>query len=98
MEYKIIILPLAQKEIDNALVWYESKQKGLGADFLTYLGGYFLAIRQGFAIYQVKRKPYFRELPLKRFPFVIIYEINGDEIIIFSVFNVHQDPNKKLKS
>lgn len=98
MDYKIVILPLAQNEIENALVWYESKQKGLGNDFLTYLESYFLAIKQGLSVFQIKRKPYFRELPLKRFPFVIIYEIKDDEIIIFSVFNTYQDPNKKLKS
>lgn len=97
MDYKLVILPLAQKEIDTALFWYESKQKGLGIEFLAYLESYFLGLKEGISIFQIKRKPYFRELPLKRFPFVIIYEIRVREIIVFSVFNTHKNPNKKLR-
>ncbi|MEO5789111.1 type II toxin-antitoxin system RelE/ParE family toxin [Gelidibacter sp.] len=96
MDYSLVILPLAQKEIDTALGWYESKQKGVGVEFLAYLESYFLALKEGGAIFQIKRGPCFRELPLKKFPFVIIYEIRANEIIVFSVFNTYQDPNKKL--
>lgn len=97
MDYKLVILPIAEREIDDALFWYESRQKGLGIEFLTYLESYFLTLLDGNAIFQIKKKSFFRELPLKRFPFVIIYEIKDGVVIIYSVFNTHQNPNKKLK-
>lgn len=42
MDYKFVILPMAQREMDQALFWYESRQKGLGIEFLAYLESYFL--------------------------------------------------------
>jgi hypothetical protein len=97
MGSKLIIEPEAQEEIIEAIEWYESKQVGLGADFLSYLDGYFQTLKNGNASFEIKRKPVFRELPLKRFPFVIIYEEFRDLIIIYSVFNTFQNPSKKKK-
>ena len=97
-ELKLTIDPEAWVEIDKAIEWYEGASKGLGKEFYNYLDGYFKTLQQGNAKYQIKRKPVFRELALKRFPFVIIYEHKKDEIYVYSVFNTHQDPNKKLKA
>ncbi len=97
MGSKLVIEPAAQDEIIDAIEWYEFKQVGLGTDFLNYLDGYFQTLENGKASFEIKRKPVFRELPLKRFPFVIIYEEFKNQIIVYSVFNTSQDPNKKKK-
>ncbi len=97
MVFKLIIESEAKKEIHNAIHWYEKQQKGLGADFFNYLDGYFKTMKSGKAVFSIKRKPAFRELPLKRFPFIIIYELLETEIIIYSVFSTHQHPHKKIK-
>ena len=93
----LTIDPEAQEEIDDAIDWYESQQPGLGLDFVNYLDGYFQTLIEGNVLFPVKRKPVFRELTLKRFPFVIIYEHTKAEIFVYSVFNTHQDPEKKEK-
>jgi len=95
MGSKLRIEPKAVVEIENAIEWYESKQIGLGLDFYNYLSGYFETLKQGYSLFEIKRKPSFRELPLKRFPFIIIYEVFDNEIIIYSVFNTFQNPIKK---
>lgn len=97
MASKLILHPEAQLEIQDAIEWYESQQLGLGADFLNYLEGYFQTLRNGKVLFPIKREPVFRELPLRRFPFVIICEQSVEKVIIYSVFNTHQDPSKKLK-
>ncbi|MBN4046978.1 type II toxin-antitoxin system RelE/ParE family toxin [bacterium AH-315-P13] len=97
MASKLIIEPEAQDEIDEAIEWYESKQVGLGADFFNYLDSYFQTLINDKALFEIKRKPVFRELPLKRFPYVIIYEEYKSEVIVYSVFNTRQHPNKKTK-
>lgn len=97
MGSKLIIEPEAEIEIYDAIDWYESKQLGLGKEFYNYLEGYFETLRNGNADFSIKRKPVFRELPLKRFPFVIIYEKIKDTIFVYSVFNTHQHPLKKIK-
>ncbi len=97
MGSKLIIEPDAEIEIYNAIDWYESKQLGLGEEFYNYLEGYFETLRNRNVDFSIKRKPVFRELPLKRFPYVIIYEKIKDTIFVYSVFNMHQHPVKKIK-
>ncbi|WP_303315531.1 type II toxin-antitoxin system RelE/ParE family toxin [Flavivirga abyssicola] len=97
MGSKLIVEPDAQIEIYDAIDWYESKQTGLGEEFYNYLEGYFETLRNGNANFPIKRKPVFRELPLKRFPYVIIYTKEKDAIYVYSVFNAHQHPLKKVK-
>ncbi|WP_257984540.1 hypothetical protein [Psychroflexus sp. MES1-P1E] len=41
-----------------------------------------------------KRKPY-REAFIKCFPFLLIYEITKGKVIVYSVFNTWQNPEKK---
>ena len=93
----LIIEPEAQIEIDNAIEWYEKAKEGLGVEFFNYLDGYLKTLRQNKALFEIKRKPVFRELALKRFPHVIIYEYTKNKIYIYSVFHTKQDPSKKLK-
>lgn len=97
MGSKLIIEPEAEIEIYDAIDWYESKQIGLGEEFYNYLEGYFETLKSGNVNFSIKRKPVFRELPLKRFPYVIIYEKIKDTIFVYSVFNTHQHPLKKIK-
>jgi len=95
MASKLTILPHAQIEIDHAITWYESQQTGLGKEFFDYLDGYFNILREGNFLFAIKRNPAFRELPLKKFPFIIIYEVTQTETIVYSVFNTQQSPKKK---
>ena len=98
MDSKLLLTidPEAQKEIAQAIEWYESKRKNLGLEFYNYLDGYFQTLLHGDVFFQIKKEPAYRELPLKRFPFVIIYEHFENEIYVYSVFNTHQDPDKKI--
>ncbi|QMU65415.1 MAG: type II toxin-antitoxin system RelE/ParE family toxin [Flavobacteriaceae bacterium] len=92
---ELTIDPEAQIEIDKAIENYEKAREGLGEEFYYYLDGYFEVLREDNVFFNIKRKPAFRELPLKRFPYVIIYEHTKTEIYVFSVFNTNQDPAKK---
>ena len=96
MDFKLIIVPEAEIEISEAIVYYESKQQGLGSIFVQYLDGYFYTLVKGKAFFEIKRKPTFNELPIKKFPFIIIYEVVRNTIIVYSVFNTHQNPDKKI--
>jgi hypothetical protein len=67
MGFKLIIETEAQLEIEEAIEWYESKQIGLGADFFNYIDRYFQTLKSEKVLFQIKRKPVFREIPLKGF-------------------------------
>ncbi|PWB22837.1 type II toxin-antitoxin system RelE/ParE family toxin [Flavobacterium sp. HTF] len=95
MVFKIKILPLAEKEIDESIEFYESRSKGLGKQFLTYLRSYLKVLKTNPELFEIKKQPVYREMTLVKFPFVIIYEIIGTDIIIHSVFHTSRNPERK---
>lgn len=95
MGSKLFIEPEAQIEIEDAIEYYESQQNGLGLDFLNYLDGYFQTLTNNKATFAIKRKPKFRELPLKKYPYIIVYEVYNNIVVVYSVFNTYQNPLKK---
>lgn len=86
----------ANLEIIEAYLYYEEKRIGLGEEFLEHLDTYFDRITTNPEHFPQKRKPY-REAFIKRFPFLIIYEITKHSVIVYSVFNSWQNPEKKSK-
>ncbi len=96
MTYILEVKEYANLEIIEAYLFYEEKRSGLGEEFLEHLDVYFERITANPKHFPEKRKPY-REAFIKRFPFLIIYEIEKSKVIIYSVFNTWQNPEKKKK-
>lgn len=94
MIYELIIKEEANFEIIESYLYYESKSKGLGDKFEMQLGIYFERIMQFPYHYEIKREPY-REAFIKKFPFIIIFEIIENKVVVYSVFNTSRDPSKK---
>jgi hypothetical protein len=86
----------ANLEIIEAYLYYEEKRIGLGEEFLEHLDTYFDRITENPKHFPKKRKPY-REAFIKRFPFLIIYEVIKGKVIVYSVFNTWQNPDNKKK-
>ncbi len=95
MDFKIKILKLAQIEIEKNVDFYESRSKGLGKRFFIYLKSYYQILKTNPELFEIKKQPFYRELPLVKFPFVIIYEIFDDNILIHSVFHTSRNPEEK---
>jgi hypothetical protein len=81
MVFKLTILRLAEIEINESIDFYEGRRVGLGKHFLIYLKGYFEILKTRPELFAIKKPPYYRELPLKKFPFVIIYEIATTAVV-----------------
>lgn len=96
MNYTLEIKREANIEAIEAYLYYEQKRFGLGEEFLEHLDIYFNRIVTNPEHFPQKRKPY-REAFIKRFPFLIIYEIEKDKVIVYSIFNTWQNPEKKKK-
>jgi len=94
-ELIIKIKEQANNEVSNAYTYYESKQIGLGEYFLSDFSNTINAIKlspNGF----VKFHQY-RQVRFSVFPFVIVYEVLENELVVYAVFETHQDPKKKLR-
>ncbi|MDO6761096.1 type II toxin-antitoxin system RelE/ParE family toxin [Tamlana sp. 2_MG-2023] len=96
MKYDLEVKDEANSETIEAYLYYEEKRIGLGEAFLEHLETYFDRITANPEHFPLKRKPY-REAFIKRFPFLIVYEIDKNKVIVYSVFNTWQNPEKKTK-
>jgi len=96
MEYQLEIKEEASLDIKQAYDYYEENKLGLGERFLDTLENYLQRVKQYPEHYQIKRSPY-REAFIKDFPYVIIYEIEEEKVIVYAVFCTHKDPKKKPK-
>jgi plasmid stabilization system protein ParE len=94
MKYELIIKEEANLEIIESYLYYESKSIGLGDKFLNQLELYFDRIQKNPKHYQIKTKS-FREAYIKKFPFLIIYEIIKKQVVIYAVFHTHRNPETK---
>lgn len=80
----------ASADVRDAYQWYESRQHSLWDQFLNELEEYLKILEKNPKIYQV-RKENRRFCPMKRFPYLLVYEIEDLEVIIYAVFNTYMN-------
>lgn len=95
MVYKLDILNQAKLEIIDVFNWYENKKLGLGGEFIQEIESTLYYIENNPEHYQIKYRNKYREAVLKRFPYLIIYEIMEKTVVVFSVFPSKNNPSKK---
>ncbi|HKL35829.1 MAG TPA: type II toxin-antitoxin system RelE/ParE family toxin [Salegentibacter sp.] len=93
MGFSLKIDTSAFNDLQNAIEWYEAKQLGLGKRFLVDFESTLNRIQRNPYIFKLENS--YRNALLDVFPYLIIYELNSNEIIILGVFNTHQNPTKK---
>ncbi len=94
MIYELVVTRKAKEEIADGYIYYVTVKTGLGEKFLEQLDTYFNRIATTHQQFPQKRKQY-REAFIKNFPFLIIFEIRNNSIIVYSVFNTWKNPEKK---
>ena len=92
MNYKLIIKPLAQIDIEESAVWYEKQKGGLGSLFLQEIEDKFLIIEQNPNLFGIKYKQVHQAF-LYRFPFSIHYTVDKENIFVHAILNTHRNPS-----
>lgn len=91
--YSLIVTRIAREDALDAFQYYESKLPGLGNDFLDELEDRYKAIiANPHAFSYTDGRCILRDVVLHRFPFVVIYKLEGDAIIVVSVHNCYKKP------
>ena len=89
----VIYTDEAGGDVVRSYDWYESRETGLGEDFLRCVESCVLSIQRHPLLYPVAVDGFRRAL-VRRFPYEIFYELSTDRLIIYAVFHCSQDPRK----
>lgn len=90
--FPVTIRPEAEADIESAVRWYDEQREGLGADFLMCLEA---------ALSQIRRRPktfsaghrQARWMMMRRFPYLVVYRIEGAVVVIHAVYHSRRDPS-----
>lgn len=92
-KFTLVISEEAVEDIVSAFAFYEDRQIGLGERFLQELDIKFQIIIDQPLLFAVFADQY-RQVQMRSFPFLIVYEYYGSEVIIYAVFHARQHPDK----
>ncbi len=94
---RLRMLAAARREAQVAANWYEGRRDGLGHEFLDTLAQALESIEAEPLRYappeNIRTRRAIRCCPLRRFPYLVIYEIRADEIVVLAVAHGHRRPN-----
>ncbi len=91
--YDLLIKEEARNEILDAYYWYEAKLNGLGKRFVEGLDFCFDRITLSPLSFPRKYKE-MRQTVVVHFPFIVIFEIEEGQIIVYAVFNTRRNPKQ----
>jgi toxin ParE1/3/4 len=95
--FEVFVSSSAQIDIQEVFDYYEDQGAGVGEKFLDALDNSLeiLRINPNFQI----RYDDVHCLPIKKFPFMIHYRIEKNEVLVYAIINTNLDPNSAwLKS
>jgi plasmid stabilization system protein ParE len=84
-------LPVAQREVEEAFQWYEGQRPGLGFDFLLAMDATIERLRrlpEGNEVVALRT----RKALLRRFPYLVLYALEPDRIVVTAVFHGRRNP------
>ncbi|MBT8125344.1 MAG: type II toxin-antitoxin system RelE/ParE family toxin [Gammaproteobacteria bacterium] len=88
---KVSFLEPAELELDDAFHYYQSTLEGLGYELINEIEHSIDRIKKFPKAYQEIGK-YSRRCLVHRFPYGLIYQFKGNEILIVAVSHLHRNP------
>ena len=82
-----------EEDIAEAYGWYERQRPGLGEEFLSCLDACIQRICRQPLGYSVVFESYRRAL-VRRFPYAVFYEFEGNEVTVYALFHTARNPMK----
>lgn len=83
--------PEADKELANSALWYDERQPGLGAAFLSEFEQVLTHILQNPELHPRNCKNQ-RKFNFHNFPHAVIYQVDPDRIYVVAVMHLHRRP------
>ena len=88
---RVLFRPEAREDAIQARDWYEKQSAGLGGEFVRALeAGVAVARRSPDAFPSVGGE--FRRVLLRRFPYSLVYQFQGDTLVVLACFHHRRNP------
>jgi toxin ParE2 len=85
------LLAPAQTELEEAMAWYVEQAPGLGdAFFIETLKAIQLIEQLPQAWHPLT--PHIRRCRLRRFPYSVVYTLDGDDVLVLAIAHQHRKP------
>lgn len=92
MSYTVNFRKEAQKDILEAIAWYEEVRKGLGNELLIAIENKRHFIEENPYYHEDKYKG-IRKAITKRFPYILYYRIESEnEVLVYAVLHMKRNP------
>lgn len=88
---KLEFFPAAERELTEAAEYYESKLRGLGVEFVEELERVATVLTELPSLGE-RLDPIHRRVPFQRFPYAIIFRVDGEIIHIVAVAHRRRKP------
>ena len=92
MTYRLVVRRQAKADIREAARWYERQRVGLGRAFVQQVNALLDRVRLNPMQYQIVHREVRQAIP-RRFPYGVFYRIDGSEVVVFAVVDLHRDPS-----
>lgn len=92
---KIAVFDPVYNELSEAVSYYESKARGLGIRFYTEFENALYAVSLNAEGYAKKYKKY-RNIRLKKFPFILIFEVREKTVLVIKLIHTSKHPGKRI--
>ena len=88
-----IFRPAAAADVEDAYLWYQGQQAGLGEEFLAAVQTVLESITINPEIFPIIHRQTRRAL-LRRFPYGLFYRIIDDQIVVVACLHGRRDPRR----
>jgi toxin ParE1/3/4 len=93
MTLRRVVLPEAEEEIEERVLRYEDLEEGLGLEFLAVVEHAMSRVaRAPLSCQPWPDDPRYRRVVLRRFPFVLFYEVRPDAIEFVACAHARREP------
>lgn len=92
MSFTLDFRPDARIEFDDAADWYEEQRIGLRARFVLAVDETLVRLLKAPCAFPVVEGTVVRKAVINRFPYSIYYSVEGETILIYSVFHLSRNP------
>jgi plasmid stabilization system protein ParE len=88
MNRHLIVRPEAEADITDAALWYDSREVGLGLEFITEVHSAIArALKNPASFTRVRRNPMVRRVLTRRFSYRVFFIDRQDALVVFAVLH-----------